>query len=189
MSDRASDWCIIQTSSAGTLALAAALNDAGIEAWPPTCIDVKRVGRSRDRVEQTVPLMPTFVFARYARIADIAEIARAPAPVYMVWDKTERRMIMRGRPHFRLFRHGSTYPAVADRELDKLRIAERQGKPLKRVHMFKPGEPVRLEHGSGFEGLVGLITEVRGSYATVRFALFGSHMTVKAKVQRLLSAA
>lgn len=189
MAGRATDWCIIRTSSAGTLALVAALNDAGIEAWTPTCIEERRVGRSRVRVKQTVPMMPTFAFGRYARIADILDIARAPAPVYMTWDKSERRMVMRGRPHFRLFRHGAMYPAVADRELDKLRVAERQGRPIEHVHLFKPGEAVRLAPGVGFEGLVGHVHEVKGSYAAVRFDLFGSHPAVKVNVRSLLSAA
>ncbi len=189
MAQRATDWCIIQTSSAGTMALAAALNDAGIEAWTPTGVQVKRVGKCRDRVEQVVPLMPSFVFARYNRIADIMEIARAPAPVYMAWDKVERRMVMRGRPHFRLFRHGQIYPAVSDRELDKVRIAERKGRPLDHVHIFKPGELVRLAPGVGFEGLVGQIHQLKGNYAIVRFDLFGSHPTVKVNARSLLSAA
>ena len=189
MGSTANDWCIIQTSSAGTIALVAALNDAGIEAWTPICIEEKRVGKARDRVKQTVPMMPTFVFARYARIADILDMARAPAPVFMVWDKTERRMVMRGRPHFRLFRHGSLYPSVADRELDKLRVAERQGRPIDQVHIFKPGEPVRLASGGGFDGLIGHVVEVKGNYATVQFSLFGSHPTVRVGARSLLSAA
>lgn len=189
MGNRARDWCIIQTSSAGTLALAAALNEAGIEAWTPTCVSVKRMGKARDRVEQIIPLMPTFVFARFANLDEIADMARAPAPVFMVWDKQERRMVMRGRPHFRIFRHGQAFAAVSDRELDKLRIAERRGRPLEHVHIFGPGEPVRLGPGLGFDGLIGHIEEVKGSYATVRFTLFGRHPKVKVNARNLLSAA
>lgn len=185
----ATDWCIIQTSSAGTLALAAALNDAGMEAWTPTCIAIKRVGKSRERVEQIVPLMPTFVFARYGAINDILAIARAPAPVYMVWNKEQRRMVMRGRPFFRVFRHGQIYPAVHDRELDKLRLAEQHGKPIQHVRIFAPGEAVRFGPGNAFEGLIGEIEEVKGGYASVRFSLFGSHPTVKVNARSLLSAA
>lgn len=187
--NRATDWCIVQTSSAGTLAVAAALNDADIEAWTPTAVEVRRVGKSRDRVEQVVPLMPTFAFARYGHLADVLDLAHAPAPVYMVWDKEERRMVMRGRPHFRVFRHGHIYPAVTDRELDKLRLAEQRGRPIERVRIFKPGEPVRLGPSQGFEGLVGEIAEVRGNYATVRFDLYGSHPTVRVGLRSLLSAA
>lgn len=183
------DWCIIQTSSAGTLAVTEALNDAGIEAWTPTCVEVKRVGKSRDRVEQIVPLLPTFAFARYGRLRDILELAHAPAPVYMVWDRDQRRMVMRGRPYFRVFRLGQIYPAVADHELDKLRIAERHGRPIEQVRIFKSGEQVRLARGAGFDGLVGEIQEVKGNSATVRFSVFASHPTVKVHLRNLLSAA
>lgn len=186
---RATDWCIVQTSSAGTLALASALNDAGIEAWTPIGIAVKRMGKTRDRVEQTVPLMPTFAFARYHSLPDVLAMAHAPAPVYQVWDKEQRRMVMRGRPFFRVFRHGHIYPAVSDRDLDKLRLAERQGRPIEHVRIFKPGEAVRLGAGSGFEGLIGEISEVKGNYAFVRFSLFGTHPTVKVNARSLLSAA
>ncbi|MCC4254157.1 hypothetical protein LL251_17230 [Sphingobium naphthae] len=189
MGNRASDWCIIQTSSAGTLALSAALNDAGIEAWTPSSVAVKRVGKTRDRVEQIVPLMPTFVFARYDRLHDLIELSQTPAPVYLTWDKVERRMVMRGRPFFRIFRHGPSYPAVADRELDRLRIAEQRGKPVDRVRIFKPGEAVRVGSMPSFEGLVGVIEEVKGSCARVRFCAFGGEATVTIDARRLLSAA
>jgi transcription antitermination factor NusG len=116
-------------------------------------------------------------------------MAHAPAPVYQVWDKEQRRMVMRGRPFFRVFRHGHLYPAVSDRDLDKLRLAERQGRPIEHVRIFKPGEAVRLGAGSGFEGLIGEISEVKGNYAFVRFSLFGAHPTVKVNARSLLSAA
>lgn len=186
---RATDWCIVQTSSAGTLALASALNDAGIEAWTPTGIAVKRVGKRRDRVEQTVPLMPTFAFARYHSLPDVLAMAHAPAPVYLVWDKVERRMVMRGRPFFRVFRHGQNYPAVSDRDLDKLRLAERQGRPIEHVRIFKPGEEVRVGSTPSFDGLVGVIHEVKGNYAFVRFSAFGGEATIKINGRQLLSAA
>lgn len=189
MGNRASDWCIIQTSSAGTLALADALNDAGIEAWTPSAVTVKRVGKARDRVEQIVPLMPTFVFARYDRLGDLIDMSETPAPVYMAWDKVERRMVMRGRPFFRIFRHGPTYPAVGDRELDRLRVAERRGRPVDKVRIFKPGEAVRVGSMPSFDGLVGVIEEVQGSFARVRFCAFGGQATVKVDARRLLSAA
>lgn len=186
---RATDWCIVRTSGAGTLAVAAALVDAGIEAWTPANVAVKRVGKARERVEQTVPIMPTFAFARYDRIADVLAMAHAPAPVYQVWDKEQRRMVMRGCPYFRVFRHGLIYPAVSDRELDRLRVAERQGRPLEHVRIFKPGEEVRCGATPSFDGLVGVIEDVQGSYAFVRFSGFGDHASVKVNARRLLSAA
>lgn len=189
MGGRATDWCIIQTSSAGTLALANALNEQGIEAWTPATLEVKRVGKDRQRVEQTVPLMPTFVFARYSQINEILELARSPAPIYLVWDKQERRMVMKGRPYFRIFRHGQMYPAVSNRELDHLRVAERQGKPLQHVRIFKPGEDVRVGSFPSFEGLIGVIEEVKGGFAMVRFSAFGGECTMKINARRLLSAA
>lgn len=186
---RATDWCIVRTSSAGTLAVASALADAGIEAWTPIGIAVKRVGKMRERVEQTAPLMPTFAFARYDRIADVLAMAHSPTPSYQVWDKDQRRMVMRGCPFFRVFRHGLTYPAVSDRELDQLRVAEQHGRPIEHVRMFAPGEAVRCGDMPSFEGLVGIIEEVQGSYAHVRFTGFGGHARVKVNSRRLLSAA
>lgn len=179
-------WCILRTAGAGTLGVASSLDDAGYETWTPKGMATKRVGRERRRVDQVTALMPTFVFARYDRLADLVEMSRSPAQTYQVWDKDQRRMVTRGCPFFRVFRHGTLYPAVTERELDRLRIAERRNQSVKVVRIMERGERVRYPN-SGFDGLVGVVEEVKGSYAFVTFE--GFDFEIKVGVRSLLSAA
>lgn len=161
------DWCILRMAPSRTLAVARSLADAGFEVWTPTETVTRRVGHSRDRREEVRPIAPGFVFAPYVRVNELAELARSNLP-YRVWDPEQRRMVVKGYPHFSVFRHLDTYPWVADRELDALRLAEQRGKSKVKVPPLARG--ARVKHPeSGFEGMVGTVQGTKGRYALVIF--------------------
>ena len=181
-----SDWCIVRTSSAGTIAVHAALADAGFDAWTPIGLEKKLVGKTRKPVQRRIALLPTFAFARYAALPDLVRLSRTPSPSYQCWDHEEQRMVTRGCPSFSIFRHGSIYPAVSDRELDRLRVIEQQGRPVAAVRMIEAGEEVRYPD-AGFDGLTGVVQTVRGRWAFVLFE--GFSRSAKVDRARLLAAA
>ncbi len=107
-----SRWIILRTSGGQTLPLTRSLREAGVDAWSParTLRRVTQRGRpSERRFEIDVPILPTFVFAREAQIATIADAASDPS----------------GRhPAFSIFRHGGRIPLIADGEISGLRGEE-----------------------------------------------------------------
>lgn len=174
-------WCILQTAPAHTIQLAAALVDAGFEAWTPTETvkpDPPKAAEPWDRQRPrprrkmpdfiTRPLFPTFVFVRADRQGELAAMSHAPDLTYLVWDKDLRRMVSRGRPFFRLF-HADARP-IPDEALDPIRRIEgrRRRKPRGKLPVFKPGDPVRLTEGA-YEGLRGVVVRVEGKMTVVRF--------------------
>lgn len=161
-------WCILRMSGPRTLAVTSALADADFDVWTPVQVDNKRVGPKRKPVQVTVPLLPTFVFARHDRLGELVAFTRSPAQTFMVWDKETRRMVTKGCPHFSVMRHDGRYISVSDRSLDALRVAERRGKPLEKVRLFEPGEQVKCPDGA-FEGLTGVVETTKKRYAVVVF--------------------
>lgn len=162
------EWCILRTSSSLTLRLAAALRDAGYQAWTPTEITTRRVSRSRKRVEHPTAITPSFVFVAHSSLTELIALARAPSQTHLVWDRHERRMVQRGFPHFTVFRSMGSYPRIADASLNPLRLIERRRKPTVKPTAFSKGDEVRYPD-AGFEGLVGTVEGVRGRFALVQF--------------------
>lgn len=115
------EWCILRTMPGSTIALAEALGEEGFTVWTPVAKFGRRLPRSKVTVDATMPVTPTFVFAAYDRLADLVRLAEAPALNYRVWDKEQRRMVVRGRPHFTIFRLAGHVPQVPDAQLDPLR--------------------------------------------------------------------
>jgi hypothetical protein len=60
----AEGWCILRTSPARTLPLAASLMAAGVEAWSPAQMVTRRMGRKRERVEQAAPVTASMAIER-----------------------------------------------------------------------------------------------------------------------------
>lgn len=110
-------WCILRTSGARTLPLAASLSAAGLEAWTPTRTIKRqrfgarpRVERHRVTVEMDVAILPTFVFARVTHILDLEHAAKDPASQH---------------PPFSVFHHAGRIPLIADCDIMGLQEAER----------------------------------------------------------------
>lgn len=175
------DWLILRTSPVHTMALADALNYAGLEAWTP--VETVKVEpkqpepwekpRARRRVASIVtrPMLATFVFADASRLVDLARLSHSPASTYQVWDDAAQRMVRKVRPFFTLFDAGAR--PIPDRALSPIRtIAGRRRKPRGEMVAIKAGDPVRLTEGA-YEGLRGEVLSVSGKKAKVRFP--GSH--------------
>lgn len=186
MKSETGSWCVLRMSGPATLGVASALRDAGFEAWTPSRVEVRRVGPRRKAVDRPAPLLPSFVFSRYDRLADLVAFVHSPAQTFKVWDATAHRMVTMGCPHFSVMRHGGRYIAVSDRSLDALRTAEQKGRPLAKVKLFLPGERVKCPD-AGFDGLTGVVQTTRGRHALVCFDGFAIPVTVPAT--SLLTAA
>lgn len=105
-------WCILRTSGPRTLALAKALNAAGIHAWTPTKTTRRRpiAGRAPRR-EVDAPIVPTFVFAPAGNL---------PALVAALVDPANRL------PAFSIFQSAGRAPTIGEHSLSGLRLAERE---------------------------------------------------------------
>lgn len=186
-------WCILRTSGSRTLALAASLCAADIEAWSPKRTLKRPVpGRRPDKSghrpmrEVEAPIIPTFVFVRSHHLATLASIVSDPASQH---------------PAFSIFRHVGRVPLVGDGEVAglkqeeseaeqlikdlrdcesreaqrKLRAAamrtERERRKAMRCEMrnFTAGQRVIVDRMSSMAGMTGIIESSDGRSAMVSF--------------------
>ena len=112
-----SRWCILRTSGGKTLALAASLTVAGVEAWTPKRTFKRPMpGKRPDQhgrrpmIEIDAPILPTFVFARAVHVDRLMGLAADPASLL---------------PAFSVFTHAGRAPEVGDHAVAGLRQAER----------------------------------------------------------------
>lgn len=145
-------WCILRCAGASTLRLADSLSATGFQAWTPTETNRHRVHGGR-RLKQTVPVMPTYAFARADRLPELLALSQAPVSAH---------------PDFSVFRHCDRIPVIADATLDPLRVAERKRQPVDKLMRFGQGDVVRCGE-AGFQGLSGVVQTVRGKKALVAF--------------------
>jgi transcription antitermination factor NusG len=167
---------ILRCANCKTLELAASLTDAGFEAWSPVEVEKKLVKDPRkliaDKVVETrIPLTPSFVFANADRMDDLLALSHSPTLNYRIWDSELRRMVTKGHPHFRLFRHLGEIAVIAAVHLEPLRNIERRRKPRGAVKPIAVGTLVRLTEG-GFAGMTGMVDSVRGKRAIVSFSQY-----------------
>ena len=155
------DWLILRTNGSRTLALAKSLESAGVEAWTPIGMVTRRDGRTRDRVKVPVPILPTFVFARYRHLAELQAARAAPVNPH---------------PAFSIFRlrEADAIPFVRDRDLRSIRTEERRQKP----RAFPVGGSLTVPEGA-FAGLTGIIEGTKGKYVLVLLRMFGRDMAVQ----------
>lgn len=130
--------------------LASALSEAGFDVWTPVETRARLAGRDRRVVEQILPIMPGYVFAARDRGDDLLNMSRSPTLNFRVWDKEQRRMVIKGYPHFSVFlanggirtlEQAALAPLQA-LEADLARLAERR-----RAKALEKGEPPRFEKG------------------------------------------
>lgn len=183
----ATDWCILRTSGAGTLALAQSLGEAGFAVWTPSEVRRRRVGRDRVMKESAHPIMPGIVFAAHYSIADLALLSRRPALTFSRWNGETKRMEIRGCPNFSVFRHAGRYPRIADRSLDPLRQAEQRAQPRDLAVVFNRGDAVRIP-SAAFGGLSCVVSDVHGRHAVVTLSGTMGDMRIKVDMCDLLPA-
>lgn len=156
-------WCILRTSGARTLPLARSLHEAGFDVWTPKQTkSVRRpgvrvkTGGKPEMVDRDQPIMPTFVFARSDRVADLFRVLALP---------------INPHPSFSVFHYAGRIPLIADHEVAALRKAEEQAERRSRRsqrYIFGKGMKVRAEEPA-FVGLVGVVEDSDGKTAWVRF--------------------
>lgn len=167
-------WIILRCSNTTTIPLAKSLAEDGFTAWTPVEVIAPRprYGKKRDKIEQA--LMPSFVFACADATADLIALAHRPALIYQVWDSEQRRMVTRGHPHFRVFRHGDVIPNIPEHQLAHLRNIDRRHRASQRTVSI--GDRFRFSSG-GFEGLNGIVMQAGAQHSTVQ--IDGMPVTVK----------
>lgn len=134
-------WCVLRVAGRSTLALAASLGRAGYEVWTPTETRTVRVPRANVRRTVTLPLMPSYVFAKATRLLDLFQLADEPLPHarFSVWHDQNR------------------IPLIADRHLANLRRLEAKRTPRKKAERsFAPGAEVKVGAGA-FGGMIGRV--------------------------------
>ncbi len=150
-------WCILRTRGVSTMRLAESLSGNGIEAWTPIGLATKRKGRARDRVEASVPILPTFVFVRSEHIGALHRILG---------------LLVSPHPSFSIFRYMSRIPLVADADISSLRDAEDRATVVKlkqQTFAVPIGSNVRMAEGA-FAGMSGIVEQSDGKSALVAFA-------------------
>lgn len=163
-------WCILRCAPARTLLLATSLNEGGLEAWTPTATVKRRRPGGRSGVEaRDVPLTPTFVFARAVALPELQREARDPRSAH---------------PSFSVFRYYGQIPILSDREVERLRVAERQSTPKALRRTFAPGSTVRPSEGP-YAGMNGIVRHSDGRHTLVAF---GGWMDVKIETFAIRSA-
>lgn len=149
-------WIILRCSGQHTLKLANSLSAEGFDVWTPVETLRKREGPSRSRRADTLPVMPSYVFAASRHLHSLLAESEHPASQH---------------PDFSVFRHWTRIPLIADETLDPLRIAERRRTPFEKIAKFTRGEMVKLLEG-GFAGLTGVVELTKGQYTLVTFPGF-----------------
>jgi transcription antitermination factor NusG len=157
---REQDWLILRCAGRSTLPLAESLSRGGFQVWTPSATQVRRVPRKNFRHNVTLPMMPSFVFARADRLVDLLDMANA-------------RKVHR-HPSFTVFHYLDQIPLVADRDLEPLRMAEKRAVPVAKRPTFNRGQTVRVPTGA-FEGLSGIVEKSDGKFTLVCFG----HASVK----------
>jgi transcription antitermination factor NusG len=161
------DWCILRCSGRHTMGLAESLAKDGFDVWTPIETVTIRAGRSRKRVEQRRPIMPSYVFARAGNLVDLLQLAAMPL-------KPRRGAGLREAAHasFSVLHAFGRIPLVADRHLVELRRLEAKRTPIKRAAYSFPRNAQTRVNGGAFGGLVGVV--VRSTPTKTVLALEGS---------------
>lgn len=161
-------WCILRTAGPRTLPLARSLAEAGFDVWTPrgwTQPAKRASARPANRRTAAalagepvaVPIMPTFIFARADRLADLVRASRDAASEHGA---------------FSIFRYQGRYPLVSEADLSDLRAAEQKAdiaRRRKRTRRLVMGQRVTFDRGA-FAGIEGVVEDQAGKFAIVAFA-------------------
>lgn len=161
---QSTDWIILRTAGRSTLVLAKTLEQDGFDVWTPSRTQTIRIPRMNVRREVTIPLLPSFLFARSGHLFDLLQLEKMPM-------KTRRIVGIREPQYhrdFHVFRYLDSIPMIADKHLDPLRDKEREAIPKKSRPRFDRGTDVLVNNGA-FQGLKGRVERCRSGYALVIF--------------------
>jgi hypothetical protein len=165
MSGRAKDWCILRTSGRNTLALVESLNADGFTAWTPVERRLVRKHRSPAKEEIALPIMPSFVFAKFGgcelRLSEFLALSMQPR---------------KRQPDFSVMLDGHDPAVTRDASLNPLRALEERmqerldrDKFKDRGRVLSKGTTVRIPDNLAFAGLEGIVEADNGKKALVCF--------------------
>lgn len=156
------DWCILRTSGRSTLRLAQSLCEDGFEAWTPTEVRRIRIPRANIRRDVTLPLMPSYVFARAGHLVDLLQMAAMPF-------KPRRSARSPAHCDFSVMHYHDSIPLIADTQLNALRQIEAKRTPRpKAQRTFAAGVQVRvMVEGGSFAGMKGTVQRSGEGYSVV----------------------
>lgn len=160
-------WIILRTAGRSTLSLAESLGKDGFEVWTPVETVTLRARRSHPQEREDQAMMPSYVFARAAHLADLLALSRNPSLQHRRWDAELRRMVTIGHATFRLMRgQGNGFVTVTDGQLAPLRSIEHRRRPKNSLDRLSNGDRVRLTEGS-YAGLYGEVTDCESAFPEV----------------------
>ncbi len=159
-----SDWIILRTAGRSTLNLAKSLGEDGFDVWTPIENRTIRVPRKNVRRPITLPLMPSYVFAKAGHLIDLLEMA--------CLDFKPRRAA--GQPAhagFTVMHYHDRIPVIGEGQLHSLRRLEHKLKPkVKADHSFGKGVQVRVKiEGGSFAGMKGVVRKSDSGHTLVCF--------------------
>jgi len=124
---------------------------------------MRLAGRDREMIEQTMAIVPGYVFAPFDRADDLLALARSPSLNYRVWDPESRQMAIKGHPYFTVLHMNGRVRSQPDRSLAPLRAIEEDLARLaerRRARNLEKGAPPKFRAGQivhagsgGFDGL------------------------------------
>jgi transcription antitermination factor NusG len=172
------DWCILRTSGRYTLRLAQSLGEDGFEVWTPTEARKIRIPRMNLRRDVTLPLMPSYVFARARHLVDLIQMASMPF-------KPRRAQGRPSHADFSVMHFHDTIPLIRDGHLQSLRQLEAKRTPRKRAaQTFPQGMEVRVKvEGGSFAGMKGVVQRSDHGHSLV---FIDKRLTVKIPTSLLL---
>ena len=147
------DWLVLRTSGRATLRLASSLTREGIDAWSPSMVTARRRPRGRGTLKRTVPILPSFVFARAQHLEQLHGLIERPC----------------GHVRFSIFRDFDHRPRLlADHALEPLRTSAFEETAKTQRRTFRPGQRVRVAHGIA-EGMIGTVEKSDRRFTRVNF--------------------
>lgn len=149
-------WCILRMSGPRTLSVAASLADAGYEVWTPARLISQRLPRSKKRVERSIAILPTFVFAHARHEADLLR---------------ESKSLVSRHPRFSVFHYLGRVPLVSETDIAGARAEEAKwllAEKKRQRPAFPIGQRVRVKEGIA-TGMTGIVTRPGGEFALVLF--------------------
>lgn len=177
-------WIILRTSGRSTLKLADTLAEDGFDVWTPRETKILRKPRANVRREVTLPIMPSYIFARESQLIELLQMAKQ--------DVKPRRGSGWGKPAhagFSVMRYHDKFPSIDDRHLQALRQLERKAE-IQRLRVSKAaplplGVTVRLKDGShdAWSGMVGRV--VTSSSGLTRIVFIGTRIEIAVRTSLL----
>lgn len=208
MTSADNQWCILRTSAARTLRLAAALNGQAIAAWTPMRT-VSRpapgqrhrlaMGRRRDMVEVVVPILPGFVFAAAAQLDDVARVGAVPFgpcpgfSILQIGDRVPfigeasiaglRAAEAEAEAAIQAERDAAGREALRQQRAEMLRTERAKQKALRAERRdFPVGARVTVDGAAAFAGAEGVVVHGQGTTAVIAF---GGSLTMRVEAWRV----